>query len=157
MDEKENETDESEPGASSPVGEKKQSASGANITQIDTVSGGTVNIQQLGAVSTDRSGFESEEAVTPEARAEHAQMLEMRQMLLVYFDDSELRDLCFDLDVTYEDLPGQGRKDKARELVAYLDRRGRSPELAEKIEQLRPDAFRNQSDGPDRPGGSSTR
>jgi serine/threonine protein kinase/tetratricopeptide (TPR) repeat protein len=47
----------------------------------------------------------------------------LRQILDKRFDEGELRDACFDLDITYDDLPGRGQGDKARELVDYLDRR----------------------------------
>ncbi|MCA9978354.1 MAG: tetratricopeptide repeat protein, partial [Anaerolineales bacterium] len=39
----------------------------------------------------------------------------------------------------YEMLPGQGKGGKARELVAYLDRRNRLTELVENLRHLRPD------------------
>jgi tetratricopeptide (TPR) repeat protein len=41
----------------------------------------------------------------------------------------ELRDVCFDLGVKYDDLPGEGAAAKARELVDYLERHCRIPEL----------------------------
>jgi hypothetical protein len=53
----------------------------------------------------------------------------LRQILAERFDEGELRTLCFDLGIEYDDLPGKGRADKARELVAYLERRDRIPDL----------------------------
>lgn len=53
----------------------------------------------------------------------------LRQLLIKRFNKPELKDLSFDLGVDYEDLSGSSKKDKARELLAYLDRRGRLPEL----------------------------
>jgi len=58
-----------------------------------------------------------------------------------HFDDEELRTLCFDLSVVYGDLPAQGRKNKARELIAHLGRRGRLGELLELLNAERPEAF----------------
>jgi len=52
---------------------------------------------------------------------------------------SELRTLCFDLQVDYEDLAGETKPDKARELIQYLERRGRLPELVPHLRGLRPD------------------
>jgi hypothetical protein len=63
----------------------------------------------------------------------------LRQTLATRLDDSELRTLCFDLGIDYADLPGEGRADKARELIAYLDRRDRIPDLLSVGHQLRPD------------------
>lgn len=63
----------------------------------------------------------------------------LRQLLVEQFDEEEdLRTLCFDLDVNYGDLPALGRANKARELVAFLDRRRRIPELIDACEQLYP-------------------
>ena len=67
-------------------------------------------------------------------------LAELRQILTAHFDDSELRDLCFDLGVDYESLSGQGKSDKARELVAYFERRGHTLELVKTCRQLRPNA-----------------
>ena len=50
-------------------------------------------------------------------------------MLLNGFALSDLKLLCFNLDVEFEDLPGETRKDKARELVVHMQRHGRLPDL----------------------------
>jgi hypothetical protein len=63
----------------------------------------------------------------------------LRQRLSAHFDEGELRTLCFDLGIAYDDLPGEGKADKARELVAYLERHGRIPELVAIGRRLRPD------------------
>jgi len=63
----------------------------------------------------------------------------LRQLLTAHFSLEELRTLCFDLEgVEYDDLGGEGRANKARELVAYLDRRGRISELIAICSQRRP-------------------
>jgi hypothetical protein len=62
----------------------------------------------------------------------------LRQLLDRHFSNSELHDLCFDLNIDYERLPGQGKGDKARELVAYAERYGRIAELAAKCREIRP-------------------
>lgn len=67
----------------------------------------------------------------------------LRQFLFLYFNDSELRDLYFDLDVDYDSLPGQGKRDKARELVAYCNRHSQSVQLVKKCHERRPKAFKN--------------
>lgn len=64
----------------------------------------------------------------------------LRQILTHYFDESELRNLSFDLGVDYESLPGATKGDKARELVAYFERRDRLAELIQACHGLRPDA-----------------
>jgi hypothetical protein len=69
---------------------------------------------------------------------DHANLVKLFQKVDRHFDDSELRDLCFQLGVAYEDLPGSGKRDKARELVTLLDRHGRLPDLLTLVGQLRP-------------------
>ncbi len=54
-----------------------------------------------------------------------------------HFDDGELNDLCFRLGEDYENIKGDTKQEKARELVKYLDRRGRIKELIELCRQLR--------------------
>jgi tetratricopeptide (TPR) repeat protein len=65
---------------------------------------------------------------------------ELREILKGYFDDDELHDLCFDLGVDYEVLPGQAKGAKARELVAHCYRHGLIPKLIRTGSQYRPHA-----------------
>ncbi|MCA9930899.1 MAG: SUMF1/EgtB/PvdO family nonheme iron enzyme, partial [Anaerolineales bacterium] len=62
----------------------------------------------------------------------------VHQLLLAHFDAQELQTLCFKLGVVFDDLPGTGRVDKAREMVLYLQRRGRLVELEAAIRLQRP-------------------
>ncbi|MCP4517182.1 MAG: ATP-binding protein, partial [Delftia sp.] len=63
----------------------------------------------------------------------------LRQTLVERFDKGELRTLYFDLGIGYDSLPGEGTSDKARELVLYLARHDRLPELLDLGAQLRPE------------------
>lgn len=65
----------------------------------------------------------------------------MRQMLTQFFNASELRDLCCDMGIDYEDLGGSGKADQARELVAYCERHHQYDRLVRKCRVLRPQAF----------------
>ena len=71
--------------------------------------------------------------------AKNDYLARLRQMVQDRFDESELRTLCFDLHIDYENLLGQSKADKARELVAYLKRHDRVPDLAQVVGQSRPD------------------
>jgi hypothetical protein len=66
-------------------------------------------------------------------------LVKLRQILATRFDEHELRTPCFDLAVDYDDLPGQGRASKARELVSHFQHHDRIPELVEVGKQQRPD------------------
>jgi tetratricopeptide (TPR) repeat protein len=64
----------------------------------------------------------------------------LHRQLTEYFNEEELRDLCFRLDVDYADLPGAGKAGKARELITYHERRRTLPALVEMCRELRPNA-----------------
>lgn len=66
--------------------------------------------------------------------------VKLRQILTEHFDEGELRTLCFDLRIDYQSLPGEGKADKARELVAYCDRHERIAELEDHVHKLRSSA-----------------
>lgn len=58
--------------------------------------------------------------------------------MLELFSEQDLRDLCFDLRVDYENLPGQSKKDKTRELIIFFDRRRRMTVLITAFREHRP-------------------
>ncbi len=68
----------------------------------------------------------------------HEQFAQLRQNLVAYFGDEELRTLSFDLGVEYDTLPGQGKEGKARDLVTRLHQTGRISELVEMCRARRP-------------------
>jgi len=68
----------------------------------------------------------------------------LRQRLDERFDLEEIKDLCFDLDIDFDNLRGEGKKE--RELVAYCQRHDRLEELATRIAALRPGVLRSAAD-----------
>jgi len=56
--------------------------------------------------------------------------IELRNALTKYFNIKDLQDLCFIMEIPYEDLGGNGRSVRALHLVQYTQRRGRLDELA---------------------------
>jgi hypothetical protein len=68
-------------------------------------------------------------------------LLKLYQVLLERFSDGELRTLCslHIRDLDYDSLAGEGKANKARELVTYLQRRCRTQDLVRAIQQSRPD------------------
>jgi outer membrane protein assembly factor BamB len=73
-------------------------------------------------------------AITPSPRA-----IQLHKLLRTRLSLEELRTLCFDLNVPYDDLGGEGRSAKARELVLYLQRRNALPSLDAWFQKTRPD------------------
>lgn len=62
----------------------------------------------------------------------------MYQWIDDHFNEGELRGLCADLGIDYDDLPGSSKADKARELVLYCARHGRRDDLKKRCRELRP-------------------
>jgi hypothetical protein len=71
----------------------------------------------------------------------------LREFIVQHFDLEELRTLCFDLHVEYDDLRGEGRVAKVRELVALMERLGRLVDLVDLVRQKRVDAFERAGTG----------
>jgi hypothetical protein len=74
------------------------------------------------------------------AHLQQVDRAKLRHILVNHFDDGELRDLCFDLDISYSDLSGECARDKAREMIAYCERRGLWMKLITMVYDLRPRA-----------------
>lgn len=64
---------------------------------------------------------------------------ELRRVLNERLDLGEVKKVCFDLAVDYENLAGETRNEKIIELLLYLKRRGRLPDLIRWLIDKRPD------------------
>lgn len=69
-------------------------------------------------------------------KTEQSNLAQLRNNLNTYFDKSEIRSLCFDLSVDYDNLP-EAKEDAIRELVRYLARRQQIDALVAQCRQLR--------------------
>ena len=56
------------------------------------------------------------------------------------FNLDDVRQICFDLKVNYEDLPGDTLTDKCRELYLFMEKRGDVHRLVEICQRERPSA-----------------
>lgn len=63
---------------------------------------------------------------------------QLRDQIADSFSINELKNLCFDLEIEYENLPGDTRLDVARELISYCNRRNILPALVQNCQKLRP-------------------
>jgi hypothetical protein len=66
-------------------------------------------------------------------------------ILVERFSEEELKTLCSELGVAYDDLPSEGRSAKARELVLHLARRDRIADLIVKGRHFAPGALWHQA------------
>lgn len=68
------------------------------------------------------------------------QATQLRKWLIELFSDEELKTLAGDLGVDLENLPGDGKEAKARELVTWAERQGRTVRLVRLMQLARPAA-----------------
>ncbi len=73
--------------------------------------------------------------ISPKVQARPIDLPKLRRTLETHLGEEEMRDLCFEISVGYEDLPGSN---KALELVALSNRRGRLGQLTEACARLHP-------------------
>ena len=84
-------------------------------------------------------GLQTDRAVPETGAPRHADLIKLFETLDRRFGEDDLQTLCFYLNVDYDNLPAGGRATKARELISYLRRRNRIPELLGTGRRLRPD------------------
>ena len=81
--------------------------------------------------------------IAPRRRADtiaQANILHLFQQIESLFNLSEVKGICFALGIEFEDLAGEGKQEKIRELITYCQRRGRVPDLIRHLESARPHA-----------------
>ena len=66
------------------------------------------------------------------------QLVELNSKMNQVFSLAEIESLCFDMGIPFEDLGGDGRGAKIRELIEFCRRRGRDEELVAKVRVERP-------------------
>jgi hypothetical protein len=64
-------------------------------------------------------------------------MMNLHRLLDQYFSLEEIRTLCFDLGVDYDNVRGEGKSARIRELILALGRNGRLPELIGLVQEQR--------------------
>ncbi|MBX3058532.1 MAG: hypothetical protein KF770_18875 [Anaerolineae bacterium] len=64
--------------------------------------------------------------------------IKLRTLIEKHFDLAEIKTLCFDLDIKYQNLSGDTLTEKVIELVKYCERHGRMSDLLLALQQARP-------------------
>jgi hypothetical protein len=109
----------------------------AGGTAASATPSGAAPLVAAAADAAPRAGLVMTVASRPLGDAEVNLKL-LRDALDNGYSDAELRDLCFELEVDYEDLPGEGQSAKARELVLFCKRRGLLATLVQYVMRDRP-------------------
>jgi hypothetical protein len=83
-------------------------------------------------------GIWGNRSVEETGSANRLYLTQLHSLLLKHFSQGELKTLCFYLDVDYDTLNGEGKANKARELVQHLERCGRLADLRNEVVKQRP-------------------
>jgi hypothetical protein len=95
---------------------------------------------RTGATSAGKSEPVTPKAATSAGTAQVSQIA-LRDFLVAHFNEDDLRDLCFELGIDDQDVPGTTKPAKAREMVIYCQRQMRLEELKAVCAQRRPKAW----------------
>ncbi|MFO7538397.1 MAG: hypothetical protein R6X32_10100 [Chloroflexota bacterium] len=71
---------------------------------------------------------------------EKKDLVRLREILTERFSKDDLRILCFDLNVPYDNIEGDSHGVKVVGLIEYMKRHNRIPKLEERVRTERPDA-----------------
>ncbi len=80
-------------------------------------------------------------AIAAEIESSEVDKVKLKELMKVAFNEGELRELCFDLNVDYETISGRNKAEKITELVSHFVRYGRFLELQQHVNRLRPEGF----------------
>lgn len=64
--------------------------------------------------------------------------MNLHELIRSSFNEEEVKDLCYELGVDYEDLPALGKAGKVRELIVYCQKNGRISPLLTACQTARP-------------------
>jgi hypothetical protein len=74
----------------------------------------------------------------PAQAVDNARLVALADQISRYFDLAEVGDLCFRLGIEFDDVRGERKSDRVRELVKLVERNGRLPEMLSLLQKLRP-------------------
>ena len=84
--------------------------------------------------------FEAHKNGQQKSQAAVSSKVLLLESLNKHFNIEELQNLCFYLDIDFEQIPGDTKTSKARELVSYANRHDLTGNLTNVVRQLRPNA-----------------
>jgi tetratricopeptide (TPR) repeat protein len=100
------------------------------------------NLERLGVLAHHQGDYERARCLDQESRSVRDELEWMEQLpgiLAEYFDEGQVRAICLEVDVDYDNLPGDGYAVKARELVITARRSGQLRRLRQAVKEWLPD------------------
>lgn len=92
-----------------------------------------------GSTTPETAQFQKGFTPDPIAKSSYASpQVALRENLNAYFSETELRVLCFDLGIDYENLGGRSKPERVLELIGMMQRHGRLDQLISLVRQERP-------------------
>lgn len=114
-------------------------ALGAGAVQVHGNVYGNIITGNSNVVDKSQPGSGSGNATTGDNRLLGADAQKrLREKIVRYFSVEELKTLCFDLGIPYQNLGGEGHEAKVRELLAYGERQGIIDSLVAACRDQRP-------------------
>ena len=108
----------------------------ASTDQLDMLVGELIEIAKGDALDSGSNLYNQTMAQQKAANINKPAM-GLYQVLIDYFNQGELADLAFEMDIDFEEIAGENKSGKARELIGYCQRRGRLEELMERVQSRR--------------------
>ncbi|MCI0575509.1 MAG: aminoglycoside phosphotransferase family protein [Chloroflexi bacterium] len=99
---------------------------------------GNIKIGERTGDSDNVGNNQARQAAAQQSATKPYDRIILRQMMASHFSLEEMRTLCYDLDIDFDDLPGSGKEGKIRELITYCERRGRVENLVDACREKRP-------------------
>jgi hypothetical protein len=85
-----------------------------------------------------KKGFSPDTLIQKSTASPQNVLIALRENLNAYYSESELRSLCWDLGIEYEDLGGGNKSVRVLELIGMMQRHGRLEQLVDLVRQQRP-------------------
>lgn len=116
------------------------------LTRFPSVPDAVKALRPLNGRSTARDYVDKRDGLDTLLQAIHKilplpSLVEIHKKLMTHFNESELRHLCFMLQLDYDDLPANDKRGKVRELILYYERYERLAELVAACCKERPSLF----------------
>lgn len=106
--------------------------------------GGGISITHLGILRAEKeideleSSHDQDHPILEISETANSIQSQLKENLKAFFDETDIKELCFDLNIDYEDLSGETKRAKIMALITYTRNQGRLQDLWDYSRRLRP-------------------